>query len=45
MAMVNVGPDTDDCIPPGKVYLLDGWINPSETVDEEDADGFKKQAV
>ena len=30
MAMVNVGPGTEDYIPPGKVYLLEGWITPDE---------------
>jgi len=29
MAMVNIGPGTNDCIPPGKVYLLEGWITPA----------------
>jgi hypothetical protein len=28
MTMVNIGPGTDDYIPPGKVYLLEGWITP-----------------
>ena len=31
MTMVNIGPGTDDYIPPGKVYLLEGWITPAET--------------
>jgi len=31
MTMVNIGPGTDDYIPPGKVYLLEGWITPTET--------------
>jgi hypothetical protein len=30
MTMVNIGPGVDDCIPPGKVYLLEGWIVPAE---------------
>ena len=30
MFMVNRGPGTEDYIPPGKVYLLDGWIRPSQ---------------
>jgi len=29
MTLVNIGPGTNDCIPPGKVYLLEGWITPS----------------
>jgi len=29
MFMVNRGPGTDDFIPLGKVYLLEGWIRPS----------------
>jgi len=29
MLMVNSGPGTEDCIPEGKVYLLDGWITPN----------------
>jgi len=28
MAMVNRGPSTEDYIPQGKVYLLDGWVTP-----------------
>jgi len=28
MTMVNIGPGVDDYIPPGKVYLLEGWIVP-----------------
>jgi len=31
MFMCNRGPGTEDYIPPGKVYLLDGWITPAET--------------
>jgi hypothetical protein len=30
MALVNRGPDVDDSIPHGKVYLLNGWIIPTE---------------
>jgi len=30
MTMVNIGPGTDSYIPPGKVYLLEGWITPAE---------------
>jgi len=30
MIMVNIGPGVDDYIPPGKVYLLEGWITPDE---------------
>jgi hypothetical protein len=30
MMMVNIGPGTNDYIPPGKVYLLEGWITPAE---------------
>jgi hypothetical protein len=30
MAMVNRAPGVDDDIPPNKVYLLEGWIQPSE---------------
>jgi len=29
MTMVNIGPGTDNFIPPGKVYLLEGWITPA----------------
>jgi hypothetical protein len=28
MMLVNIGPSTDDHIPTGKVYLLEGWISP-----------------
>ena len=31
MLMVNRGPGIDDYVPPGKVYLLEGWITPSES--------------
>lgn len=31
MLMVNQGPGTDDFIPPGKVFLYDGWISPAES--------------
>ena len=34
MYMVNSGPGTEDYIPPGKVYLIEGWITP---VQEEGA--------
>ena len=30
MFMVNRAPGTEDYIPPGKVYLLEGWIAPCE---------------
>ena len=30
MAMVNKAPGVDADIPPNKVYLLDGWVKPSE---------------
>jgi len=29
MAMIHIGPSVDDYIPPGKVYLLEGWIKPA----------------
>ena len=45
MLMVNRGPGTDDHIPPGKVYLYEGWITPVETQEGEGADGFHQQAV
>jgi hypothetical protein len=45
MLMVNRGPGTDDCVPPGKVYLLDGWVKPAEPKEGEEADEFQKQAV
>ena len=31
MILVNRGPGTDDYIPPGKVYLLEGWITPDKS--------------
>ena len=31
MIMVNKGPGTEDYIPPGKVYLLEGWTRPADT--------------
>ena len=30
MFMVNKGPGTEEYIPPGKVYLIEGWINPAQ---------------
>jgi len=38
MFLVNSGPGTEDYIPPGKVYLLEGWITPpaEEGVDDND---------
>ena len=30
MFMINRGPGVDDGIPPGKVYLRDGWLIPIE---------------
>ena len=30
MFMVNKGPSIDNSIPPGKVYLLEGWITPPQ---------------
>ena len=29
--MVNSGPGVDDFVPPGKVYLYEGWITPPES--------------
>ena len=34
MAMVSLGPGTEEYIPPGKVYLLEGWITPAEPKEE-----------
>jgi hypothetical protein len=30
MTMVNIGPGVDDYIPPGQVYLLEGWVKPDK---------------
>ena len=30
MLMVNRGPGTDDYVPSGKVYLLEGWTTPAK---------------
>ena len=35
MFMVNRGPGTEDYIPPGKVYLLEGWITPETAMEGE----------
>ena len=43
--MVNRGPGTDDYIPPGKVWLLDGWIKPVGTEEGENNNGYQQQAV
>jgi len=44
MLMCNSGPGTDDYIPPGKVYLFEGWITPCESKGGEETNGFQ-QAV
>ena len=44
MLMCNRGPGTDDYIPPGKVYLFEGWVTPCESEEGEEANGFQ-QAV
>ena len=43
MLMVNRGPGTDDYIPPGKVYLLDGWVKPVETQEGDEAGRYQQQ--
>ena len=45
MFMVNRGPGTEDYIPSGKVYLLDGWITTAETQEGGVTNGFQQQAV
>ena len=45
MLMVNSGPGTDDYVPPGKVYLLEGWVTPAETKKGEKTNGFQRKAV
>jgi hypothetical protein len=42
MHMVNRGPSTEDYIPQGKVYLLEGWISPAES---EKFDANQRQTV
>jgi hypothetical protein len=42
--MCNNGPGTENHIPPGKVYLYEGWVKP--TPEEGDGDnGYQQQAV
>lgn len=36
MLMVNKGPGVDGFIPDGKVYLLEGWIEPDSKEGDED---------
>ena len=38
ITMVNSGPGTESYIPPGKVYLLEGWITPDEPKEPPCAD-------
>ena len=38
MMLVNIGPGTEEYIPPGKVYLLEGWITPDEPKEPPCAD-------
>ena len=45
MAMVNRGPGTEDYIPPGKVYLLEGWIKPAGQTEGVEVNGTVRQAV
>ena len=45
MLMCNSGPGTDEHIPPGKVYLYEGWVKPAELTEGEEANGYKQQAV
>jgi hypothetical protein len=45
MTMTNSGPGTEDYIPSGKVYLMNGWIKPDETRKGGVADGKELQAV
>jgi hypothetical protein len=35
MLIVNSGPGADNCVPPGKVYLYEGWIKPAEPEEGE----------
>jgi hypothetical protein len=41
MFMVNRGPGTDDYVPQGKVYLIDGWV----TKEGDVPSGFQEQTV
>jgi len=34
MAMVNKGPGVDEDVPAGKVFLLEGWVNPLEVTEQ-----------
>jgi len=45
MHMVNRGPGTEDYIPTGKVYLLEGWITPAEQTEGAETNGIEQQAV
>jgi hypothetical protein len=45
MHMVNRGPGTENYIQPGKVHLLEGWIKPAESKEEDEVNGFQQQAV
>jgi len=45
MLMVNSGPGTDDYIPPGKVYLYEGWVTPVESMEGDKENEFNQQAV
>ena len=44
MLMMNRGPGTDAHIPPGKVYLHEGWVIPYEAREGEIENGFQQQA-
>ena len=34
MLMVNSGPGTEDYIPPGQVWLYEGWISPDDQAEQ-----------
>jgi hypothetical protein len=42
MLMINNGPGTDNCVPPGKVYLLDGWIKPAKPGEGDETDELQQ---
>ena len=45
MLMVNRGPGTENHIPPGKIYLYDGWVTPVELMEGANENGYQQQAV
>lgn len=45
MLLVNSGPGTDAHIPPGRVYLYEGWVKPTDPREGEEVNEYCQQAA